>query len=368
VERPEQSRGRGAKLAVLGAVMALTLGVHYGWLVDPIFGHVHWLHAVHGRFCYIPIVIAAVWFGRKGGIAAAAVISLLLVPYIVRAGTGAHDLAQELGEVVFYFAVAVLAGTLIEREQATRRRQQQAELQLERSQRLSLLGRIAAGVAHEIKNPLASIKGAADILVDPGTSPSEREEFQRILRGEVKRIDSIVGEFLDFARPKELELRLIDLSELVGSTLRQVEAHAADEGLKLRKEITRDIYVNGDAEKLRQVVLNLVLNAIQASSKGQEIRVALGLGDRGRVVLRIADSGPGIPEAALDRVFEPFFTTKSSGTGLGLAIAKDIVERHSGEIRIESAAGRGTTAIVELPLAAGGGQKAAGAAKEGAGG
>ena len=152
------------KFYILGGVIALTLGVHYGWIFQPLFGHVHWLHAIHGRFCYIPIVIAAAWFGLRGGLLTALFISVAILPYIFTSDLGAHDLADELAEIVFYFAIALLAGGLITREFRTRKKAEEIRLQLERSHKMSLVGQIAAGMAHEIKNPLASIKGAVEIL------------------------------------------------------------------------------------------------------------------------------------------------------------------------------------------------------------
>jgi two-component system sensor histidine kinase HydH len=343
-------QSRKVKFVALAAVTAVTLGVHYGWLVEPIFGHVHWLHAVHGRFCYIPIVMAAAWFGLRGGLLTATAISLLLIPYIVGVTAQTHDLAQELAEIVFYFAIAVLAGVLVEREHLTRREQQETQLHLERSQKLSLLGQIAAGVAHEIKNPLASIKGAADILTDDETSSAEREEFKGILRSEVRRIDAIVTEFLDFARPKDVRLRKLDLTEAVRASLRQIEAHAKRVGLSIETHLQDDVLVDGDPEKLHQMILNLMLNAIQASDEGGKISVVLESRDGRMGVLTIADYGEGISASHMEHIFEPFFTTKGTGTGLGLAVVKDIADRHSGEIRIESVEGAGTKAIVSIPL------------------
>ncbi len=183
---PESIR---AKLLILAGATAITLAVHYGWLLEPLFGHVHWVHAIHGRLCYIPIVIAASWFGLRGGLYAAGVISVLVLPYVLTSVDDPHELASEAAEIVFYFAIAILIGVLVEREFTARRKQQEAQLQMERSQKLSLVGQLAAGVAHEIKNPLASIKGAADILTDDDTTRADREEFKEILQNEIRRID-----------------------------------------------------------------------------------------------------------------------------------------------------------------------------------
>ncbi len=344
------SRSVIIKIMIISGLAAITLGIHYGWLIEPIFGHVHWIHVIHGRFCYIPIVIAAAWFGLRGGLLAAAGISLLLIPYLIHSTGGAGDITPELAEIVFYFALAVLIGGLVDREFNARRRQQVAELQVEQSQKLSLVGQIAAGVAHEVKNPLATIKGTADILTDDKTSQSEREEFKQIMRNEIKRIDATVTEFLEFARPREITLEHINLTEVVETSLRQIEAHARQQDISIHQQLENDIWINGDLEKLHQMLLNLLLNAIQASSEGDAIEVLLSKsGDLARIT--VADPGSGIKDSDMEHIFEPFYTTKAAGTGLGLAVAKAIIDAHGGHIHFEHRPVRGTIAAVDLPVA-----------------
>jgi len=343
---PESIR---AKLLIVAGATAITLAVHYGWLLQPLFGNAHWVHAIHGRLCYIPIVIAASWFGLRGGLYTASVISILVLPFVLTSVDGPHEMASEMAEIVFYFAIAILIGVLVEREFKARRKQQEARLQMERSQKLSLVGQLAAGVAHEIKNPLASIKGAADILTDDGTTRADRAEFKEILQNEVRRIDGTVTEFLEFARPKETRLEKLDLTRTIGATVRQIEAHAKREGVSVEIDLQQGVVVDGDGEQLHQMALNLMLNAIQASQAGSTIRVLLAKRNVKCVQLVIADTGAGIKHSDTERIFEPFFTTKASGTGLGLAVVKGIVDSHSGEIAIESAVGCGTTVTVTLP-------------------
>ncbi|MBI4719885.1 MAG: hypothetical protein HY770_01360, partial [Chitinivibrionia bacterium] len=247
---PESSRSR---ILLLAAVTAATLAFHYGWLVVRLSGHVHWIHAIHGRLCYIPIVIAASWFGLRGGLFMASIISVLVIPYALGAMADPHDLPSELTEIVFYYAIAVLVGVLVERELAARRKQVEAQLQMERSQKLSLVGQLAAGVAHEIKNPLASIKGAADILTDDDTSREDREEFKLILRNEIRRIDATVADFLEFARLRETKLERLDLTGTLRATLRQIEAHAKREGLSIEADLQEGVVVDGDRERLHQM-------------------------------------------------------------------------------------------------------------------
>lgn len=344
--KPERNT---TKLSVLTGVIALTVGIHYGWLIEPFFGHVHWIHAAHGRFCYVPIVIAAAWFGLRGGLLTAAVITIAVLPYVLGSELATHARVDEFIEIVFYFAIALLAGGLVEREFRARTRAEEMRLQLERSQKMSLVGQIAAGMAHEIKNPLASIKGAVEILSDDSVPIADRDEFKSIVFKEVKRINTSVSDFLEFARPSETKMTSVNLSEIVRSSLKQVQTQAGTRNISLSGEIEDPLVVTADGEKIHQVVLNLVLNAIDASPDNSTVRVTLCTeNDTARIA--VEDSGDGLSAADASRIFEPFFTTKSSGTGLGLAIARNIVDTHHGTIALRNSPQGGAVAEITLPL------------------
>jgi two-component system, NtrC family, sensor histidine kinase HydH len=338
------------KLIILSVVVAITVAIHYGWPIFAIFGHTAWGHALHSRFCYVPIAISAAWFGLRGGIVSATAISLLVVPYLF--GFGAHpaDLSNELVEIIFYYAIGILIGALIDRELRVRRHQEETQLQLERSQRLSLVGQMAAGVAHEIKNPLASIKGAMEIMTDDTVSDDDRVEFREVISREIKRIDGTVTEFLAFARPREAVMQATDLSAALEQAVRQVTPKVTSSGMSITSNIAPNVKIIGDAEKLHQAVANLILNSVEASASGARIDVALiSEGANARITLR--DYGCGIPPAQLNQIYEPFFSTKASGTGLGLAIVKSIIDGHMGSIAVTSKSDIGTTFTITLPLA-----------------
>ena len=337
------------RIGIIAATTLVTVGIHYGWLIEPFFGHVHWLHAVHARFCYIPIMIAAAWFGLRGGLYTATAITVLVLPLVKDSLAGSGDFATEASEILFYYAFAVLIGVLIDRENAARRSKEAAQRQVEQTQKLSLAGQIATGVAHEIKNPLASIKGAADILTDDETSAAERTEFKEILQGEIRRIDATVGEFLEFARPRELRLERMNWSNEVKQAARQMENQAQSEGVSLKIDISDDMWISGDCEQLRQMALNLILNALEATPKGGRITVRLARA-RGSALLEIEDTGAGIDNDAQAHIFEPFYTTRPSGTGLGLAVVKTIVDAHGGVVNVRSGRGEVTSFGVALPL------------------
>ena len=340
------------KLAFLIALTAVTVMIHYGLFLEPLFGHASWIHAIHSRLCYVPIAVGAIWFGLHGGLLTATSISFLVIPFAVGANESRSSISGEIVEIVYYFAIGGLIGALVDREVAVKHKHEEAQQQLDRAHRLSMVGQMAAGVAHEIKNPLASIKGAVEIITDPRTSDSDKLEFRDILIGEVRKIDSTVQEFLEFASPKETQQEFMNLSAIVFRTVRQLEAQFITSGVKVKQSITPDVCIFGDPEMIKQVLINILINAAESSDTGPLVGVRLFIEREVGVILTVRDNGEGIPPEELGRIYEPFFTTKPSGSGLGLAIVKNIVELHGGEIKIDSEVGKGTTVKVTLPIVA----------------
>ncbi|UCF78402.1 MAG: sensor histidine kinase [Candidatus Eiseniibacteriota bacterium] len=342
------------KVIVLAAIISVTLATHYGWLGHNIWGHTPLMEAIHARLCYIPIVIAAVWFGLRGGLLAALAISLLLIPYVAYRAIPAGRLSAEMTELVFYFAIGFLAGALVERERSQRAKMEKANARLEQAHRLSMMGEMAAGVAHEIKNPIASIKGATEILAQDLEQGSPKREFADIVRKEISRLDGTVRSFLDFARPQPFRFSLEAPGEILESTLKQMRPQIERASLKLEATIPEFTeQVRTDPQKLRQVFINLLLNAVAATPPGGKISVELGQRrtNRGRRwTIGFSDTGSGIAPENFRRVFEPFFTEKSSGSGLGLAIVRSIVEEHGGRMEVTSEPGQGSAFTVMLPV------------------
>jgi signal transduction histidine kinase len=227
---------------------------------------------------------------------------------------------------------------------------------LHRAERLAAVGQLAAGLAHEIRNPLTAIRSTMQYLLK-GLSPEEpRHQLIEELLSEVDRINSTVGSLLSLSRSGELRLAEIDLFVPLSASVHLVQARADEQKVVLEPSFEREpLRVLADSGQLKQVFLNLLLNALESMPDGGRITLTMGLweppSDAGRWgQVRITDTGPGIPAEELRKVFDPFFTTKREGTGLGLAICHGIIERHQGEIRLESDVGRGTTALVRLPL------------------
>jgi signal transduction histidine kinase len=232
--------------------------------------------------------------------------------------------------------------------------------QLHRAERLAAVGQLAAGIAHEIRNPLTAIRSTVQYLLKSMPAEDPKRELMGDLLGEVDRITSTTSDLLTLSRTSELCQGEIDLLDPLSSALGLVEAHAQERGIELRwtpgTAAARRIV--GDATQLRQVFVNLLFNAVQAMPDGGLIEVGVESwqapnlrSPRRFVQVRIADRGHGIPAGHLARVFEPFFTTRREGTGLGLAICRSIVEQHHGEIHLDSREGQGTTVSVLLPRA-----------------
>lgn len=221
---------------------------------------------------------------------------------------------------------------------------------LRERERLAAIGAMAAGLAHEIRNPLGAIKGAAEYL-DPSEGPADPELLQVII-DEVNRLNTVVSQFLDYARPFRAHFARVDLNDIVRRTARLVTAQRTDPAPEIELDLDPELpVIEADGEQLKQVILNLVLNAIDASREAASpVRIKTRLRARQMVELRVVDRGVGIPRENLEQVFIPFFTTKQQGTGLGLAVCHRIVMSHGGTIHPESQIGVGTDFVIQLPL------------------
>jgi len=231
-----------------------------------------------------------------------------------------------------------------------------AELQqqLRRSERLGALGNLAAGVAHEIRNPLSSIKGFATFLLGKMERESDADAARMLIR-EVDRLNRVVSGLLEFARPDAVRLAPTALASVVEHALSLCASDSAGKGIAVRFTAAPDLpLVVADADRLTQALLNLFLNAVQAMDEGGVLDISACRDPAGgAVLLRIADNGRGIEPEALPSIFDPYVTGRASGTGLGLAIVHRIVEQHGGVIRVESEPGAGSVFFLHLPAAEG---------------
>lgn len=364
-----------SKLPRVALLAASILGISLLHYLTPLHRPV--LHDIFQRLYYIPIIYAAFWFGLRGGLGSSIVVSVLYAPHILfQWGIGPSLEMEKFLEILLYNVVGGITGFLSQREEerreelartargqeeSYRKLQSQADLiigieeQLRRAERLSALGELSAVLAHEIRNPLGSIKGTAEILKDDFRPGDRKYEFLEILVKETDRLNRVVEDFLHLARPVQTERERCDLMAELGEVVTLVSREAASRGVRLVLAPAELPAVRGDREKLRQAFLNLILNGVQATSRGGSLTVAAAAipardGAPPSVDISFADTGAGMEPDLLARIFEPFYTTKEGGTGLGLAITQKIVESHGGKIEVESAPGRGTTFKVRLPV------------------
>ncbi|MBI3321505.1 MAG: GAF domain-containing protein [Candidatus Omnitrophica bacterium] len=217
-------------------------------------------------------------------------------------------------------------------------------------ERLAAAGRFAAGMAHEIKNPLSAIKTFAQYLPEKYADPAFRKKFFRLVQAEIDRINTLVKELSDFAKPAPLQLQSVQLTQLVEDTLSLLSDQCLKQGVEVQKFFGENgVTVQADPQQLKQVILNLFLNSLEAMDRGGRLEVSTQA-DAIRLLLWVTDTGCGIAQEFQRQVWDPFFTTKERGMGLGLAIVKGIVERHGGQIEISSTPGKGTTVELSLPL------------------
>lgn len=244
--------------------------------------------------------------------------------------------------------------SLVENVHQAQSKLAESQEHLVQSEKLALVGKMAAGVAHSVRNPLTSVKMRLFSLERSlSLNPTQKEDLQ-VISEEIRHIDTIVQNFLDFSRPPKLKFQLISPSDVVDMTLQLLRYRLESYGLTI--ELHRDEKlkpVKADTDQLKEVMSNLLLNALDVMSEGGRITITEKMQNYqqlGQVaVIRISDDGPGIPQNMLERVFEPFFSTKEEGSGLGLSIARRIIEEHGGQINLHSIEGQGTTFEILLP-------------------
>jgi two-component system sensor histidine kinase PilS (NtrC family) len=224
------------------------------------------------------------------------------------------------------------------------------EARMRQADRLASLGRMSANIAHEIRNPLASMTGAIEALTGSGDR-DEREKLTQIVLRESERLNRIISDFLAYARPTPLALKRTDVVGVLEEVLTLLEHRPLPAGIKLRRVFRAPLWADVDANALRQALWNLCLNAVEAMAAGGELTVGAAA-DGAALALWIDDTGPGITAGDLGQIFEPFFSTKPEGSGLGLALVHRIVRDHGGEIDVRTEPGVGTTFTLSLPLAA----------------
>jgi signal transduction histidine kinase len=370
------------RLLFLFVAVALVTAGHYTTSL-----HLHHMHDIYRRLYYLPIIFAGFWYGLRGGLATAIVVSLVFLPHVLFQW---HETpltnAEQFLEMLLYVVVGGVTGGLSQKEAQRREEVRRANAKLEeayeklkdqslalvqaeellrRADRLAALGELSAGMAHEIRNPLGSIKGTAEIFRDALGREHKLHEFAQILVKEADRLDGILTHYLEFARPKGFDPGRVEVAPVVNDLVGLLAERARRARITIAPELEPALpAVAMPADALRQVLLNLTLNAIQAMPEGGRVTITARAGTPERlqrpespgapavVHLQVADTGPGVPVAARARIFDPFFTTKRGGTGLGLAICQRIMQGYRGTIALDPAGEAGARFLLELPVAA----------------
>lgn len=322
-------------------------------------------HQIYQRLYYIPIILAAFWYGWRGGLGTALFASVSYLPHIVMywQSQNYNYALNQYAEVAMFFIIGAVTGWLGDQKRREHERAEEinAELQtayadlrqtfdqLLQAEKLSSLAEIASGVVHEVRNPLGAIKGAVEILEDELAEDSPRREFAHIAKMEVERINKLVSEFLNFARTPKLEKTPTDVDELINSVCLLIEPQAEKQNVLIRKNFSLNLpSISLDAEKIKQVLLNLGLNAMQAMPTGGELTFSANSNGT-YTIIEVADTGKGIDEKNMRRIFDPFFSTQEKSLGLGLSIAYKIVSEHGGNLKASNST-NGAIFQMQLPI------------------
>ncbi len=337
----------GKKISI---ILVLLLGItilHYQTTI-----HAENYHDIYRRLYYIPIVLDGLWFRLRGGVITALIASLIYLPHVLFQW-GHHRILplEQYLEIVLYNIIGFLTGYLAHKEWLQKCRYQEAarslessyqtlreqtdmiiefEQQMEKTARLSTLGELSAGLAHEIRNPLASIRLVADNLCGQ-SGPPDAEEYLQILNTEVERLNQVVEQYLTMARTDRSEQQQVDLNTALTDIIQLIRQQASKQQVKIEIDAQQIPLFRGAQVQLKQAFLNLALNALQAMPDGGMLVIhCKQLNDV--VQIDFNDTGQGLPDRDLEELFTPFFSTRKTGTGLGLAITRRIIASHGGQI------------------------------------
>ncbi len=360
----KQGQKKQASIIILLIVLITT--AHYTMSHSVIY-----LHDISRRLYYLPIILGGLWFGKRGGIYTAAAITILYFPHALFAWYGNNPrYLDNIIEIIFFNIVGYLIGSYMEKRNIQQEETERSARELEKAykqlkinseriaqmeerlrfaDRLSILGELSASLAHEVRNPLGGIQGAAEILKKKLSGRSDEMEFVDIQLSEIQRLNKVVENYLSLAKSETVEFSPLALNDLVRETIDLVRISARKRNITIHLNSPDEPFnIKGNALQIQQVILNLALNGIQAVEMGGIINFSVSA-DAGNALLTIEDNGPGIPEENSAKLFEAFFTSKKEGTGLGLSIVKRIVQNHKGKVWFESG-DAGTTFFVQLPL------------------
>jgi signal transduction histidine kinase len=315
-------------------------------------------HDLHRSLFLLPIIYAALTFRVRGALVTSFVFLCVVLPRTLYSPY-ADPLVRPLIFVLFTALLGVLTAMLMDRideERKIVRRLKESQEQLVHAEKLASLGQLAASIAHEINNPLAGVLTYTKLLAKKISGDTLEKgaalDYLSKMESEVGRCSRIIRNLLDFSRQKEPMLKLVDVNQVIEQVLDMVGHQAQLQNVDVVRELSPSLpKVTADFDQLQQVFTNLTLNAIQAMSGGGKLTLRTSVANS-QVRIDVQDTGCGISKENLSKLFTPFFTTKEkgSGVGLGLAVVRGIIERHKGEIKVQSEVGKGTTFSVYLSV------------------
>ena len=336
-------------------------------------GHMIFYHDTYRRMSYFPITIGAILYGLWGGLSLAVLSCLSFVPHLLTFwARGPEAYYSELSEILFYLAAGLVIGLISSRENRLKGKYKllseklstsyqrlhdqasqlvKAEKHLGESQKLSMLGHVSASLAHEIKNPLASIKGAAEILSDEVPESHPKHEFIEIMRSEISRLNNSVEDVLAYCRGQQVKHRgrQEPIEKIVRHVVALLGTHLQEKSIDLtvQSNLSPHAYPS-DEVTMTQVIMNVLINAVDAVHKDGRILVEIKEGEN-YCMIEVLDDGPGIEQIHAEKIFDSFVTHKQEGTGLGLSIAKKSIESLGGSINLIPSKLGGAGFSIRLP-------------------
>jgi signal transduction histidine kinase len=347
-------------------------------------------HLIYMQAYFIPIILAAFVFGKRGGLGSAIVISIIYFPHIMLQWGGLTlDNLMRFMQIFLFNIIGYITGLKAQGEREEKERFQKAamdlkdafeqqqrqsdmisdmEQQLRASDRLATVGELVASLAHEVRNPLGSIRGAVEIIRDAVPEDVKKMEFFDILIQDTQRLSGVVENYLSYAKKQPASIQVYDLQDTIRKIVTMLEARARKNKVKLETLFTeKTLMSRGDPTHFWQAIMNILLNAVQAMPDGGTIMISVkqfqNNEDHEEIVkvdtdyanaehaeIHIKDQGPGIDAQNLDKIFQPFYTTRSEGTGLGLAIVKRLSDENHWHLKVKSYPDEGTEFIILIPV------------------
>ncbi len=337
-------------------------------------------HLVYMQAYFIPIILAAFQYGIKGGLGTAMIISIIYLPHIILQWGGLVETnLMRFLQIGLFNVLGYLTGLKAQGEKQERIRYQKAaeelqksmdalreqseklldmERQLRSADRLAIVGQLTASLAHEVRNPLGSIRGAVEILRDQVPEDVRNSEFFDILIQETQRLNEVVEHYLNFVKKHSRQYSIFDAREVIQQVLQMLASILRKQHVQVITQLPdTPLMIQAVQIELWQVLMNVLLNSVQAASQdGGEIHLEAKIITQNApeeasnfIQIRIADNGPGISEEKMEQIFTPFYTTKETGTGLGLSIVKQITESNKWQMELKSIPGKGTVFILNIP-------------------